>query len=519
MASLIKPSTAFSTGFLAKELQRGCGIARISYCRSSRKQQSYAKAAVAPLQKNYVDEGDYVKAGGQELSFVQMQALKPMDQPKIADKLTAFTDDKVLDLAVIGCGPAGLALASEAARRGLSVVLVGPDMPFTNNYGVWQDEFDALGLESCIEHTWKDTAMYFTDNDCLLLGRAYGRVGRDQLREELLRRCQEANVLYHCSEVEDISRVDKNSGSTLACASGKSIKCRLATFASGAASGKFLKYEALEERGMSVQTAYGIEVEVEKHPYDPNVMVFMDYRDYKAESGDGEVPSFLYVMPFSETRVFFEETCLAARPVMSFNTLKDRLYTRLNKLGVKVVHMYEEEWSYIPVGATLPDTNQQHLAFGAAASMVHPATGYSVVRSLSEAPTYAAAIAAALQPRKASPGYLRLQRDSISAALEAWNVLWPNERKRQRAFFFFGLELLLQLDVQSMRTFFQTFFKLPERMWKGFLAADLSSAELIWFALLTFLVAPNTLRMQLVKHLIKDPSGANLIKFYTQLWP
>lgn len=47
-----------------------------------------------------------------------------------------------LDLVVIGCGPAGLALAAESAKLGLKVGLIGPDLPFTNNYGVWEDEFN-----------------------------------------------------------------------------------------------------------------------------------------------------------------------------------------------------------------------------------------------------------------------------------------------------------------------------------------------------------------------------------------
>lgn len=50
--------------------------------------------------------------------------------------------DETLDLVVIGCGPAGMCLAAEAAKQGLNVGLVGPDMPFVNNYGVWTDEFD-----------------------------------------------------------------------------------------------------------------------------------------------------------------------------------------------------------------------------------------------------------------------------------------------------------------------------------------------------------------------------------------
>ena len=34
-----------------------------------------------------------------------------------------------------------------------------------------------------------------------------------------------------------------------------------------------------------------------------------------------------------------------------------------------------QEWSYIPVGGALPDTRQPTTGFGAAASMIHPATG------------------------------------------------------------------------------------------------------------------------------------------------
>lgn len=52
--------------------------------------------------------------------------------------------ENVLDLVVIGCGPAGLALAAESAKLGLKVGLIGPDLPFTNNYGVWEDEFKGI---------------------------------------------------------------------------------------------------------------------------------------------------------------------------------------------------------------------------------------------------------------------------------------------------------------------------------------------------------------------------------------
>ncbi|MCO5597606.1 hypothetical protein L7F22_051686 [Adiantum nelumboides] len=467
------------------------------------------------FRKEFKDEVDFVKAGGSQLEFVQMQALKDLKKLRIADQLEPIQQgEETLDLIVIGCGPAGLSLAAEAGKQGLTVGIIGPDLPFTNNYGVWEDEFTALGLENCIEHVWKETVVYLESDEPIHMGRAYGRVSRHKLREELLRRCASAGVKYLESKVERIVQ-ETDRGSVVLCSNGMLLSCRLVTAASGAASGRFLHYE----RGgpeICVQTAYGIEVNVESCPYDSRKMVFMDYRDYMGGNDDGP-PSFLYVMPMSPTQVFFEETCLAARPLLSFGKLKERLYIRLEKLNVKITEVLEEEWSYIPVGVAVPDTTQQHLGFGAAASMVHPATGYSVVRSLSEAPSYAAAIASAL---RAKPSNHLVRISSISAkaaALEAWSALWPKERKRQRAFFMFGLELILQLDVNGVRMFFNTFFQLPEWMWKGFLAANLSSAELVWFAIMTFFVAPNDLRYRLVRHLMVDPSGSNLIRMYTSL--
>ncbi|KAM6577272.1 hypothetical protein CsatB_029109 [Cannabis sativa] len=47
----------------------------------------------------------------------------------------------MLNLLVIGCGPAGLALVAESAMLGLNIGLIGPNLPFTNNYGFGEDEF------------------------------------------------------------------------------------------------------------------------------------------------------------------------------------------------------------------------------------------------------------------------------------------------------------------------------------------------------------------------------------------
>ncbi|KAL2610837.1 hypothetical protein R1flu_022529 [Riccia fluitans] len=533
--SSCKAAASFKSLLMTAQEETVGGIARLnrsSYVRRTVQRRCVSPSTpvvtnvLVPSREQFADETDYMKAGGEFIDLVQLQAKKPLQQAKIAEKLKPLSNE-LFDLVVIGCGPAGVSLAAEAAKQGLNVGLVGPDLPFTNNYGVWEDEFAALGLENCIEQTWKDSAMYFESDTPLLIGRAYGRVDRHLLHEELLKRCADGGVQYLDTEVERISDADEN-GSTVMCSNGAMIRCRLVTVASGAAAGRFLEYEP-GGPGTTVQTAYGMEVECDNFNCDPEIMIFMDYRDYQSwgtePCPDSEefknVPSFLYAMPVSKTRVFFEETCLAARPTMSFNLLKERLLIRLKAMGIKVLHMYEEEWSYIPVGATLPDTTQQHLGFGAAASMVHPATGYSVVRSLSEAPHYAAAIASALRSgTKNFNGYsLSSQswKQPKAAALEAWNALWPMERKRQRAFFLFGLELILQLDLTGIREFFGTFFELPDWLWKGFLAAKLSSLDLVTFALFTFMVAPNSLRYRLVKHLMSDPSGLYLIRTYIGL--
>ncbi|KAI3865636.1 hypothetical protein MKW92_003068 [Papaver armeniacum] len=478
---------------------------------------SGSSVVVEEEEEGFFDEEDYIKAGGSEILFVQMQQKKPMDKHiLISDKLPSISvGESVLDLVIIGCGPAGLSLAAEAAKLGLQVGLIGPDRPFTNNYGVWEDEFQDLGLEGCIEHVWKDTIVYLDSDKPIQIGRAYGRVDRQLLYEELLKRCVESGVSYLDSKVERIDEAE-DGHRLVACESGIVIPCRLVTVASGAASGKLLEYDVGGPR-VSVQTAYGLEVEVENSPYDPDLMVFMDYRDYmkqKVKLVDEEYPSFLYAMPMSPTRIFFEETCLASKNAVPFDQLKKKLMARLDKMGIKISKVHEEEWSYIPVGGALPSTEQKTLAFGAAASMVHPATGYSVVRSLSEAPRFASVIAEILKTNSDSEWIATQEISMINLSSRAWNTLWPKERKRQRSFFLFGLELIVQLDIEGIRTFFQTFFSLPDWMWKGFLGSSLSSTDLLLFAVYMFVIAPNSMRKLLVGHLLSDPTGALMVKTY-----
>jgi lycopene epsilon-cyclase len=76
------------------------------------------------------------------------------------------------------------------------------------------------------------------------------------------------------------------------------------------------------------------------------------------------------------------------------------------------------------------------------------------------------------------------------------------------------MELLATLEVASIHHFFDTFFRLPDRYWRGFLASKLSSSELMVFALLTFVTCSNRTRSELIRHLTTNPSGSYMIRTY-----
>ena len=67
----------------------------------------------------------------------------------------------------------------------------------------------------------------------------------------------------------------------------------------------------------------------------------------------------------------------------------------------------------------------------------------------------------------------------------------------QAAFQVFGMELLAKLDLRATNQFFATFFRLPGTYWRGFLASRLSSAQLLAFAALTWLLAPPAIKVRL----------------------
>ena len=476
-----------------------------------------------------------IKDDREWIAFQQRKVFN--DQKPIKDYLGALSNGDKVDVLVVGAGPAGLAIAAETAKRGVSVGLIAPDTPFVNNYGVWLDEFQKLGLEHCLLHKYEDALVWFDDSDPAAgnsLGRPYGQVCRKRLRDHLLNECAAAGVKYMPGLVDFVRHGDTGKKElaevrgTLINDAPKSeekklieeeipkqgvkftLNSRLVVAGTGH-NREMLSYEEGSPPGW--QTAYGVEVRIPNHGFPVNKAIFMDFRQSDPEVGKAEqdeglwrVPSFLYVLPVNEDVVFVEETCLVARVQVPFDELKRRLYRRMTRMGMDIVEedILEIEASWIPLGGTPPVAPQRTIAYGAAAGMVHPASGYSVVNSIRNAPQVAEAMVSGLK-----------EGGEIEASRRAWEILWGAEKRRQIGFYQFGMELLMSLRIEQMRNFFSTFFALPTNLSRGFLGNDLSSSDLILFALTTFAIGNNELRGLLLAHLVSaGGSGSRLAKAY-----
>nr|ACM24791.1 lycopene beta-cyclase [Carica papaya] len=399
----------------------------------------------------------------------------------------------VVDLAVVGGGPAGLAVAQQVSQAGLSVCSIDPSpkLIWPNNYGVWVDEFEAMDLLDCLDTTWSGAVVYIDDKSKKDLDRPYGRVNRKQLKSKMLQKCIANGVKFHQAKV--IKAIHEESESLLICNDGVTIQATVVLDATGF-SRCLVRYDRPYNPGY--QVAYGILAEVEKHPFDVNKMVFMDWRDSHLNSNmelkerNSRIPTFLYAMPFSSNRIFLEETSLVARPGLRMEDIQERMVARLTHLGVKVISIEEDEHCVIPMGGPLPVLPQRVIGIGGTAGIVHPSTGYMVARTLAAAPVVADSIVRFLD----SDG--SLLGDELSA--EVWKDLWPIERRRQREFFCFGMDILLELDLQATRRFFYAFFDLKPHYWHGFLSSRLFLPELIFFGLSLFSHASNTSRIEIM---------------------
>jgi lycopene beta-cyclase len=238
------------------------------------------------------------------------------------------------------------------------------------------------------------------------------------------------------------------------------------------------------------QAAYGVVGRFSKPPIEAGRFVLMDYRcDYLSEEQRQEPPTFLYAMDLGDGVFFMEETSLALAPGVPYEVLKQRLQQRIEQRGVVVTEVIHEEFCLFPMNLPLPDRSQPVLAFGGAASMVHPASGYMVGSLLRRGPDLAQALAEAIT----NPAL-----GSAALAQRGWQALWPIELVLRHQLYQFGLGRLMGFNETLLRIHFSTFFALPREEWFGFLTNTLPLPRLIGVMLRLFAISPWELRRGLV---------------------
>lgn len=424
-------------------------------------------------------------------------SLKPETEHKSLDyELPWFDpshDRPRFDVIIIGTGPAGLRLAEQVSHHGVKVCCVDPSplSSWPNNYGVWVDEFESLGLEDCLDKTWPMTCVYLDEKKTKYLDRPYARVGRKELKSKLLENCLSNPVKFHKAKVWKVKHEEFESA--IECDDGSELKASLVVDASGFAS-PFVQYD--KPRNHGYQIAHGIMAEVESHPFDLDKMVLMDWRDSHMGSEpylrakNSKLPTFLYAMPFDSTLIFLEETSLVSRPILSYTEIKQRMVARLRHLGIRVKRVIEDEKCVIPMGGPLPVIPQSVMAVGGNSGVVHPSTGYQVARTMALAPYVADAIVECLGSTRLIRG--RPLHDKV------WKALWPNELRRVREFNTFGMETLLKLDLNGTRGFFDAFFNLDPYDWHGFLSTRLSFREQICLGVSLLLSAKSSSKFDIL---------------------
>ncbi|MFM8970433.1 MAG: lycopene cyclase family protein [Actinomycetota bacterium] len=361
---------------------------------------------------------------------------------------------RVHDIAIIGGGPAGFALARSLVDRDVDVVVVAPDAPWHATYGAWRDDVAdcELGtmLDALVRGAWPTVRVVGTKEH--LLPRAYVVFDNGRLCAALARGVQRRiDVVESVTHSVDLS--------TLRLASGNEVQARLVVDASGV--GAFLARPESNVRARAgahagAQTAYGLVLPAD-HPAVANAGV----RDQVFTLMDWSTPpTFLYAARFGDGRSLIEETSLYAEPPHAIDELRSRLTTRLGSDATTDAESVERV--NIPMGAALPARTTRVVGFGAAAGFIHPVTGYSVAASLRAAPRVAEAICTGLR---------RGQRGGDLADV-AWRAVWPTPFVRTRAWHDMGLAVLRSLPSESIPKFVDAFFDLPQSVFTAYLRID-----------------------------------------------
>jgi len=389
------------------------------------------------------------------------------------------------DVLIVGSGPAGVCLAAACGAAGLDVAVLTPDetLPWGNTYGVWLDELDDPALLATLGPRWDDVRV-IAGGTTIALGRSYGWFDNDALQRELHRRAAENQVIWYRGSAASIDSA--GGGARVVTHEGPTFAARVVVDATG-------HQPALLRRPLGPrvawQAAYGVVGQIRDMPVPAGAAVFMDYRPAAGAHGGRErTPTFLYAMDLGAGRGFVEETSLAAAPAVGFDVLQQRLEARLAQAGATIDATEHIERCLFPMNGGIPERDGCLIGFGAAAGMVHPASGFLVGAALRRASRVARVLAAVFEAGVSAE----------QAASAAWQAVWPPDQRRRLALYEFGLAALLRMNQATLSAFFAAFFRLPSTRWREFLSDRGTAATVAGTMLRLFVVAPLGVKLVLM---------------------
>ncbi|MGB5812396.1 MAG: lycopene cyclase family protein [Polyangiales bacterium] len=385
------------------------------------------------------------------------------------------------DIVVLGSGPAALVIADSCGALGASVALLAPapEVPWKPNYCLWAEELPAR-FESVVERRWEGVVVRSALGEHTL-DRPYVKLSTPALQGRLW-----SHLRNHGIQVIDgraTGVVPDDDGVRVEASGHDSLHARVVVDATGATS-PFVR--RIHTGAPAFQTAFGLLLDAPNHAFDRRHAVLMDFRP--ADPTDAEPSSFFYVLPLDNDRLFVEETSLALRPAMDLEVLRQRLERRMATRGLSSCARLEEEHCHIAMGLALPEPHQRVLPFGAAASMVHPASGYLQAHVFRKAPKVAAAIVEGLR-----------EGDGRHATQRGHQALWPHSERAVWELYGVGLEALVRMNADQTARFFDAFFSTPASTWAAYLGGTLAMPEFRGVMTELFRSLPVRLQWRLVR--------------------